>query len=431
MSDISTTQPETQTQGGRKTVALFSAFNIIARYPVLIALGLVTLFAQITYSGINNVTLPKYVPMLGVAPGTDGRITGLLISVFLFTETLVRIPFGWLSDRFGRKIMIVGAMLLTVPTVLCSGFITSYKWLIPLRGWDGIMAAALWPSLFALIGDVVPERHRANAMGVINMMYMLALFSGWALAGAVVSQTQNPRLFFFIGAIVIGLGGLIAWIGLRQTPETHEVHAVDVHDATAETPNVPVSRHIVLLCITFTQNFAITLLAPFMFRYVTEDLGFSLQQLAVLVGVPVVGIALCALPLSRVGDVLGKLTTVRLAFTAIALALWFFAFQKTLFGLAATAAVIGIAFSMGIPAWMALLCSLSCSKTRGATLAGYGTVQGAAAVLGPLAAGQVWDRLGHPHIFMTSAIVITLAATMAWVALPKQTACSPNTPTAV
>lgn len=432
MSIDSLQSPPTRQQGGARARALLSAFTIMTRYPVLLVLGLVTLVVQISYSGINNVTLPKYIPDLGVPAMLEGRITGAVISTFLLAETFLRIPFGWLSDRYGRGKMIVGAMLLTAPSFWLTGMVSSYLWLFPLRAWDGMMAAALWPSLFALIGDRVPERFRANAMGVINMMYMLALFCGWGLAGFIFTRTENPRLFFQLATALIGFGGVGALIFFsRAQRPAREVDdgAVDVADENDR--RVPASRHAILLTITFTQNFAITLLAPFMFRYVTEDLGFSLAQLGVLVGAPMVGIAIFALPLSRVGDHLGKLFTVRLAFTAIAAALWFFAFQTTLVGLSLTVTVIGIAFSMGIPAWLAMLCSLSSSKRRGVTLAGYGTVQGGAAVLGPLASGWIWDTLGHGQIFLASAAVITLAALLAWLALPKQETCSPKTLTAV
>ena len=135
--------PPTRQQGGALARALLSAFTIVTRYPVLLVLGLVTLVVQISYSGINNVTLPKFIPHLGVPAMLEGRITGAVISTFLLAETFLRIPFGWLSDRYGRGKMIVGAMLLTAPSFWLTGMVSSYLWLFPLRAWDGMMAAAL------------------------------------------------------------------------------------------------------------------------------------------------------------------------------------------------------------------------------------------------------------------------------------------------
>ncbi len=398
--------------------ALAAAFAILTDYPILLPLGIVTLFAQMTYSGVNNVTLHQYVRLLGATAHNDGIIVGWITAAFLLAETFLRVPFGWLSDRFGRARMIIGALLLSAPSLFIGSLVTQYDWLIPLRCWDGIMAAALWPSLFALVGDTVPQRFRANAMGAINMMYMLALFSGGALAAVLLQSTNTPRSYFIFGSLMMALGGLVAFGIFRLRPQYHEPHP-EVHLEDEERAVVSVARHIPLLVITFVQNFAILILAPLMFDYVRRDLGFELRQLAWLVGAPVVGIALLALPLSRIGDVIGKITVVRVAFTVIAAALWAFAFNRSLVGLACITTVIGVAFAMGIPAWLAIITSLSGKKTRGVTFASYGTVQGMAAVTGPIVGGYIWNTLGHGYIFMASAAAITLGSLLAWFTLPE------------
>jgi len=281
-----------------------------------------------------------------------------------------------------------------------------------------MMAAALWPSVFALIGDTVPARARANAMGAINMMYMLALFTGGALAGILLDRSGSPRTFFVVGSAVMLLGGLTALTFFRTCPQLDAPHP-EVHIEDEERAALSPLRHLPLLVITFVQNFAILILAQLLFDYVRHDLGFTLKQIGLLVGAPVVAIALFALPLSRVGDMVGKIAVVRVAFTAVAIALWAFAFNKTLIGLSIITAIIGIAFAMGIPAWLAIITSLSGRKSRGVTFAAYGTVQGLAAVCGPIAGGYIWNTLGHSAIFMASAAAISLGALLAWTTLPE------------
>lgn len=397
--------------------AVVGAFGIIGQYPVLIPLALITLFAQMSFSGANNVTLLNYVSSLGVSKYWEGRITGYILATFLLAETFLRVPFGWLSDRYGRTPLIVGALCITVPAFLFAAFVPHYGWLFPAFAVVGMMAAALWPSIFALVGDMVPQRLRANAMGVINMMYMLALFSGWGLAAALHERGARPSSFFFFGAGILGLGGVVAALFFRLRPQFHKPHP-EVHLEDAEHAVMEVAHHAVLLTITFLQTLAITLLAPFMFKYVSEDLGFGLGKLAVLVGAPVIGVALFAIPLSRLADTIGKVAAVRIAFAAIAVTLWLFSAYHSLPVLAVTAMIIGVAFSMGVPAWLAILSSLGGSKARGVTLAGYGTIQGMASVCGPLLAGQIWDHYSHVGIFMASALSLTIAAILAWSALP-------------
>ncbi|HOF87916.1 MAG TPA: MFS transporter, partial [Armatimonadota bacterium] len=396
---------------------LAAAFGILFAYPVLIPLGLVTLCAQLTYSGVNNVTMHQYIKILGATSQNDGIILGWVGSMFLLSETFLRVPFGWLSDRVGRAKLVILALLLSAPSFFISSTVAHYRWLFPLRWWDGMMAAALWPSVFALIGDTVPARARANAMGAINMMYMLALFAGGALAGVLLDRSGSPRIFFVVGSAVMALGGLVALTVFRARPQLAAPHP-DVHGEDEARAALPPLRHLPLLVITFVQNFAILILAQLLFDYVRHDLGFTLKQIGLLVGAPVVGIALFALPLSRVGDIVGKVAVVRAAFTAVAIALWAFAFNTSLLGLSIITAVIGVAFAMGIPAWLAIITSLSGRTSRGVTFAAYGTVQGLAAVCGPIVGGYIWNTLGHAAIFMVSAAAITLGALLAWTALP-------------
>jgi MFS family permease len=120
-----------------------------------------------------------------------------------------------------------------------------------------------------------------------------------------------------------------------------------------------------------------------------------------------------------VGDIVGKITIVRVAFTVIAVALWAMAYNTTLIGLSLIVTVIGVAFAMGIPAWLAIITSLSGRKNRGVTFGAYGTVQGLAAVCGPLVGGYVWNTYGHAAIFVASAAAITLGAVLAWTTLPE------------
>ena len=103
---------------------------------------------------------------------------------------------------------------------------------------------------------------------------------------------------------------------------------------------------------------------------------------------PVLGLAIFAIPLSRLADRIGKRNAVRLAFTVVGLTLWIFAFNRHLWALTLVTTVVGIAFSMGVPAWLAILSTLGGSESRGATLGGYGSIQGLAAVLGPIVGGR-------------------------------------------
>lgn len=425
--------------------ALYAAFNILTQYPVILPVALITMVNEMNYSGINNITLPEYVATLNVL-GNTGKLTGLLVSIYLLSEAIFRLPSGWLSDRFGRTRMITLAMLLLAPSYLLGGLVPNpdYLLFIPLRFWDGAMAALMWTSVFAVIGDAVPERDRANAMGVINMTFMVGAMLGYLFAGGTVLLTehQHPRWYFFFAAAVVAMVGSTAYSFFRQRPELNITHP-EVHLEDARRKMLTRAGHVPLLVITFLQTFALTLLAPFIFRYATDPtpggLGLNGHQLLLLLGVPVLGLAIFAIPLSRVADRIGKRNAVRIAFTVVGLTLWVFAFNRHLGMLTLVTTLVGIAFSMGVPAWLAILSALGGTESRGATLGSYGSVQGLAAVLGPIVGGFLLDDKGlamqlraslgralqgevshFSVLFLVSSVMVMLAALIAWVALPAR-----------
>ena len=411
------------------------SFQVFRRFPVIAPVALLMLIDEMNYSGINNVTIPAYLTNLHLPDHIRIWLIGTITSTFLLSEAIFRIPSGWLSDRFGRARMITAAVFLTTPSFLLSALAPSYQWFFALRAWDGLMAATLFTSIYAIIGDAVPERSRANAMGVINAMYMIGLVAGYAIAGSIDKVTGQPRDFLYVSAVVALLAGITSFAFFHRRPDLNAPHP-DVHLEDAERSVVSVTRHLTLLLVTFTQNLALTIIAPFIYVFAVKTsiaqggLGLTLPRLGMLAGAPLLGVAIFAIPLSRLADKIGKLTAVRIAFILVACTLWIFSATRQLWLLSLAASAVGIAYSMGVPAWLAILSALSGRKRRGATLGGYGAVQGFAAVLGPLIATFVINHppivfhhfvitFGLSKIFIASSLLVGFAALLVCVALPE------------
>ncbi len=159
---------------------------------------LIAACAELGISVLNNSALPIYFTQgLKIPTGTYG----LLMIPFFISEVLFKSPLGILADKFGRKPLMLGGAAITIFTPLI--FITiKYDPLAAtaiitllvfgfLRGLDGLGQAALWPSLYAYVGDVVAENKRGAAMGVLNVVYMVGLALSF-LAGGFVDDNFGP-----------------------------------------------------------------------------------------------------------------------------------------------------------------------------------------------------------------------------------------------
>ena len=153
---------------------------------------LIAACAELGISILNNSALPIYfMTGLKIAPG----IYGFLMVPFFISEVLFKSPLGILSDKFGRRPLMLGGAAVSVftPLILIS---THYDALATtavitllvfgfLRALDGLGQAALWPALYAYVGDVVEEKKRGAAMGALNVVYMLGLALSFLVGGFV------------------------------------------------------------------------------------------------------------------------------------------------------------------------------------------------------------------------------------------------------
>jgi len=119
--------------------------------------------------------------------GATPVLIGLAISVYGLTQAVLQIPFGLMSDRFGRKkIIIIGLILFSAGSVVAAVSTTIYGVLIgrAIQG-SGAIAAAI----MALVADLTQEVHRTKAMATIGasigVSFGIAITLGPILAGYV------------------------------------------------------------------------------------------------------------------------------------------------------------------------------------------------------------------------------------------------------
>ena len=164
-----------------------------------LTVSLIALFAGLGYSVLNNSALPVYF-QFGL--GIDTAILAAIMIPFFVSEAVFKGPLSVLTDRFGRKPLIVAGPAISIFTPLILTLIhyrhgaLNLQALVAfgfLRLLDGIGAAALWPASIAYIGDQVPTKKRAAAMGWFNVTYISSLALG-LLAGGFVNDTFGPIL---------------------------------------------------------------------------------------------------------------------------------------------------------------------------------------------------------------------------------------------
>lgn len=131
---------------------------------------------------------------------------GIAIGAYGLTQALFQIPMGWLSDRFGRrKIIVIGLIIFAIGSVIAA-LATSIEMVTLGRAIQGMGAIA--SAVLALASDVTREEQRPKVMAVIGMCIGLS-FAVALVLGPMIAQAFGLQGVFFITAVMAVVGIII------------------------------------------------------------------------------------------------------------------------------------------------------------------------------------------------------------------------------
>ncbi|RME81883.1 MAG: MFS transporter, partial [Planctomycetota bacterium] len=135
---------------------------------------------------------------------------GILVSLFGLSMTIIQNPIAYLSDRLGRrKILVLGAIIAFSLLSLWISEIQTYLELITLRSLQGICVGITIPLLMVLVSDYSAHENRGKAMGIYSTFHLLGFVVG-PLIGGMITDFYGFRAAFYAGGIV----GLLCFLFL-------------------------------------------------------------------------------------------------------------------------------------------------------------------------------------------------------------------------
>jgi DHA1 family bicyclomycin/chloramphenicol resistance-like MFS transporter len=156
--------------------------------------------------------LPAIGEGLGVPVANDRQF---IISIYLLGTALGSLVYGPLADRFGRKGVLVPALIAYTVFAIGCGLATSFPMLLALRFGHGMVSAALGVIVVAVIRDLFSGDAMARRMSLIFLVFMIVPIIAPTL-GAGVAAIAGWRWIFLVLAVM----GVVMLIWLRRLPET-------------------------------------------------------------------------------------------------------------------------------------------------------------------------------------------------------------------
>jgi DHA1 family multidrug resistance protein-like MFS transporter len=170
--------------------------------------------------GLIMPLFPLYLKYLAGGTAEVGLQVGILFASFILTRALLAAPFGNLSDRLGRKrLILIGTVLYAVLAVL---FTIPESWfgLLFVRAFQGVASAMVWPVSEALVIDSTPPRMRGASMGKLVMGANLGMVIGPFVGGGLYafakyslgfSDGDSFRFPFYFTSAISLVGVVLVW----------------------------------------------------------------------------------------------------------------------------------------------------------------------------------------------------------------------------
>ncbi|WBM69826.1 MFS transporter [Buttiauxella sp. WJP83] len=146
--------------------------------------------------------------------GASEALIGLAIGIYGLAQAIFQIPFGLLSDRIGRKPLIVGGLLIFVLGSVIAALSTSIWGVILGRALQG--SGAIAAAVMALLSDLTREQNRTKAMAFIGVSFGVTFAIAMVL-GPIITHSLGLNALFWMIAILASCGILITLLVVPNT----------------------------------------------------------------------------------------------------------------------------------------------------------------------------------------------------------------------
>ncbi len=380
-----------------------------------------TIFIDFAGFGIVLPLLPFWAERLGAgAVGVGLILTIYALAQFIFTPVL-----GTLSDRYGRRPVILASLLIEALSLALSALAGSLAILLVARFIGGLGASNIG-SAQAVVADVTPAQSRARGMGLIGAAIGLGFVVGPAMGGLLGSL--GPAVPFWVAMLVALANALLV---LRFLPETRPrgIACATVPFTNHGMGRVlagwkwilrnPVVARLVVINLLFTVAF--TAMETVFPLFTQHSFGWKAIQNGYIF--TYAGIVLVLTQGGLVGRLVkrwGERSLLIAGLFMLAAGLALLSRSTNLALLLVALGIVSLGYGAVTPVVSALLSFASPPTRQGETLGLSQSAAGLGRILGPLAAGSIFAIGGPGAPFILGSALVVLAALIALPVLSRK-----------
>ncbi len=376
---------------------------------ILCATTLVVMMGQ----GIISPVLPLYAQSFGV--GT--AMIGLTISVFGAARLVVNLPAGFLSERYGRRILLFGGPAVTALGSLAGGLAPTFGWLIASRFVAGTGSAMYMTGAIILLTDITTDENRGRLMSIYQGSLLLGVSLGPAVGGFVAEGFGLSAPFFLVAVLAV-LARVWSFGRMPETMQGQRRASVAAVEGEMPPPPSQTARQSVMSLLSRPGFLLVCLLTMSIFLTRTggrltllpligeNRLGLSPGALGLVFTMMTLLNLAVLLPTGTLIDKLGRKAVIVPSALVTGVALVLFAVSGNVWVFVLAGVIHGVGTGIVGPAPAAYAADMAPPGSRGVTMGLFRTFGDAGFVIGPVLLGALADLAGFGWALAFNAMVL-------------------------
>jgi MFS family permease len=341
---------------------------------------------------------------------------GVLFTIFAVTGVFGSIIGGAITDKFGRKGIIIFGLIISATSSLMLAFAPTLSYIYLAGGLVGLLGNLAGPAHQAMIADVLPEDKRTDGFGVLRIVHNLAVVIGPAIGGLLASRSYT--LLFVIDVITSTITAFIIFLLVPETkPEKKPLQADQ--PVSEESIGEVIKGYVLVVKDRIYLTFVVaSILYVLAYIQMNSTLSVFLRDIH---GIPERGYGLL-LSLNATMVVLFQFWITRRIkrFKPMKIMAWgmvIYAFGFSMYGYVSTIVffviamvIITIAEMVVTPTSQAVVAKLAPEDMRGRYMAVFGFSWTIPTAIGPLAAGLIMDNFNPNWVWYAAGLSMLMSA---------------------
>jgi DHA1 family multidrug resistance protein-like MFS transporter len=357
--------------------------------------------------------------------GASGNELGLLTAISPLMQLVFAPIWGEVSDRKGRKpVLLIGVLGYGI-SMLLFGLATQLWMLFAARGLGAILSAATLPTTYAYIGDSTSEDDRGRGMGILGAAVGLGMVLGPGLGGWLAAGSLSTPFFITAALCVVTL--LFIWLFLPESLAAQDRRESKIKMAPAaqvrQLWQALFSPIGILLFMAFLVSFGLTNFQAIFGLYALEKFGYDTEQVGwIFTGVGVVSALTQGILTGPLTKRWGEASVIKVTLLLSSISFGTLLLANSFLTVLLTTCFFTLPNALLRPAVISLTSKHATTK-QGVAMGLNNSFTSLGRIVGPIWAGYAFDiNVHYPYLSGAAIIFVGFLISLVWISQERRLA---------